>query len=53
MLKADHPLRALEEVLKYDFWNIIFEIPEGSDLKDANLKEAIPTLGFNCIAQGI
>jgi hypothetical protein len=33
MLKAAFPLTALEEVLKYNFWNTIFEIPKNSDLK--------------------
>jgi tRNA nucleotidyltransferase/poly(A) polymerase len=34
MIKADHPLCALEEVFKYKYWNIIFQIPEGSDLNN-------------------
>lgn len=33
MLKAKYPLIALEEILKFGFWNIIFSIPENSDLK--------------------
>jgi len=28
MLKAKHPLCAFDEVKKYGYWNIIFDIPK-------------------------
>jgi hypothetical protein len=34
MLKAKHPLSAFAEVKKYGYWNIIFDVPKESDLKD-------------------
>lgn len=34
MLKARYPLIALEEIYNFCFWNTIFCIPEGSDLKN-------------------
>lgn len=27
---------------EYKFWNIVFELPEGTDLIDQNLVEAVP-----------
>lgn len=53
MLKADHPLCALEEVLKFKFWNIVFEIPNESDLKDQAYIEGIPQIGFNLVSVGL
>ena len=53
MLKAKHPLQALEEVYKFNYWNIIFYIPEESDLKDQNLITSIPHYGFELVSRGI
>ena len=53
MLKAKHPLVALEEILKFNLWNTIFSIPEGSDLKNKEHIEAIPELAFSLVKLGL
>ena len=53
MLRAQHPLSALEDIFHYGFWNIIFCIPEGSDLKDKEYIASIPELGFSLMVLGL
>ena len=53
LLKAQHPWSGMEDVFKYGFWNIIFNIPESSDLKDQQFINSIPELGFSLLSLGL
>ena len=53
MLKAQHPLKAMEEILRFGFWNIVFQVPEGSDLKDHQFIDGIPQLGYKLLETGM
>jgi tRNA nucleotidyltransferase/poly(A) polymerase len=51
-LKAPYALTGLWEIYKYKFWNIIFEVPSESDLKDPQLIARIPEFSFRLIEKG-
>ena len=53
LLKAQHPWKGMEDIFKFGFWNIIFEIPEGSDLKDKDYINSIPELAFSLLGIGM
>jgi len=53
LLRAQHPWSGMEDVFKYGFWNIIFKVPESSDLKDQQFIDSIPELGFSLLSLGL
>lgn len=42
MLKSSNPYDPLKMIYDNDFWNLVFEIPAQSDLKDPAIIEKIP-----------
>jgi hypothetical protein len=46
-------LIALEDILKYQFWNIIFEVPEQASLKDPETIKKIPEYSYLLIKLGL
>lgn len=43
----------MEEMLRFGFWNIVFDIPSVSDFKDKELIEKVPALGFALMQLGM
>lgn len=52
MLKAKYPMLAFEDILRYNFWNIVFEVPKECDLNEGALIEEIPKYSFSLLNEG-
>lgn len=52
MLKSQHPDLPFKMLLENELWNVVFEIPETSDLKDITVIASIPEKSF-CIFNAV